>query len=76
MQVLAPLAQSMAVTSIVVSTECLHDMCNMFVQQIHWYTTSLDSKEHLKNAVASVSSLVQVYLHLYVVSIVIPMTIV
>ena len=64
MQVLAPLVQSMAVTSIVITTECLTDMCSMFIQQIHRYNTSLNSEGHLKNAVASVSSLVQVYLHL------------
>ena len=69
-QVLAPLAQSMALNSIVVPAECLRDMCKMLIQQIHCYTTSLSSEEHLKNAVASVSSLVQVYLHLYMVCVI------
>ena len=52
---LAPLAQSVAVTS------------SMFIHQIHRYNTPLNSDGHLKNAVASVSSPVQVYLHLNVV---------
>ena len=69
-QVLAPLAQSMALNSIVVPAECLRDMCKMLIQQISCYTTSLSSEEHLKNAVASVSSLVQVYLHLYMVCVI------
>lgn len=66
-QVLAPLVQSMALNSITIPAECLRDMCNILVQQIRHYTTSLKSDGYLKAAVASVSSLIQVYLHLYVV---------
>ena len=39
----------------------------MLIQQIHRYNTPLNIDGHLKKAVASVSSLVQVYLHLNVV---------
>lgn len=66
-QALAPLVQSMALNSIMIPAECLRDICSILVQQVHRYKTSLNSEGYLKAAVASVSSLIQVYLHLYVV---------